>query len=75
MDGLFQPDPRIEKKLPRRAGDDERQRERIEIDRTENALAADLLIEQNCQCEAERETKDDIEPAENANVDNRGVPA
>ena len=66
---------RIEKKLPRRAGDDERQRKRIEIDRAENALAANLLIEQDRQCQAQRETKDDIEPAEDADIDNGGVPA
>ena len=72
--GLFEPDARIEKKLPRRAGDDERERERIEIDRPQNAFAADLLIEQDRQRQAEREAEDDIEPAENAHVDDRGVP-
>ncbi len=73
--GFFEPDARIEKKLPRRAGDDERQRKRIKINWTENPLAADLLIEQDRKCQAECEAKHDIEPAENADVDNRGVPA
>ena len=64
MDSLLEPDAGIEKQLPRRAGDDERQRQRIEIDRAQNALAADLLIEQDRQGQAERETEDDVESAE-----------
>ena len=72
---LLEADARIEKQLPRRAGDDEGERQRIEIDRPQDAFAADLLVEQDRQRQAEDEAEDDIEPAENAHVDDRRVPA
>ena len=71
---LLEPDARIEEQLPRRAGDDEGERQRIEIDRPQNAFAADLLVEQDGERQAEEQAEDDIEPAENAHVDQRRVP-
>ena len=68
------PMPRIEEQLPRGAGDDERQRQRIEIERAQDAFAADLLIEQDREQQAEREAEDDIETAEDPHIDDRRVP-
>ena len=72
---LLEADARIEEQLPRRAGHDERQRQRIEIDRAQDALAADLLVEQDRERQAEDQAERDIEAAEHAHIDERGVPA
>ena len=74
MDSFLEADARIEKKLPGGAGDDERERERIEIDRSQDAFAADLLIQQDCERQAEHEAEDDVEPAEQDHVDEGRVP-
>ena len=71
---LLKADARVEEQLPCRAGDDERQRQRIEIDRPQDAFAANLLVEQDRQQQAKRQTEDHIEAAEQAHVDNRRVP-
>ena len=72
--GLLEPDARVEKQLPGRAGDDEGERERIEIDRPQDAFAADLLVEQDRERQAEEQAEDDVEAAEQAHVDERRVP-
>ena len=48
----------IEEQLPGGAGHDEGERERIEIDRPQHAFAADLLVEQDREHQAEREAED-----------------
>ena len=47
----------------------------IEIDRPEHALAADLLVEQDGEEQAERQADADVEKAEDAHIGDRGVPA
>jgi hypothetical protein len=74
MHRVLQADARIEKPFPRRAGDDERKRHRIEIDRPEYAFAPDLLVEQDGERQADDRADADIEDAEECQVLERDVP-
>ena len=74
VDGLFESDARIEKQLPRGPGHDEREGERIEIERPQDAFASNLLIEKDREQQSEREAEDDIEAAEEPHIHDRRVP-
>jgi hypothetical protein len=47
VDRLLKPDARIEEELPGRACDDERARQWVEIEWSQDAFAADLLVKQD----------------------------
>ena len=55
MQRLLEAEAGVEEPFPGGAGDDEGQRHRIEIDRPQHAFAADLLVEQDGQEQAERQ--------------------
>jgi hypothetical protein len=75
MHDLLKPDAGVEEPFPGRAGDDERQRHRIEIDRAQHAFAADLLVEEDRQHQPDHRADDDVERGEDRDVDAvRGVP-
>jgi hypothetical protein len=74
MHGLLQAEARIEEPLPCRAGDDEGQRHRVEIDRPKHAFAADALVDQDGESETERDGDADIEAAEDSQILQRLVP-
>ena len=63
---LLEAEAGIEEPFPGDAGDDEGQRHRVEIDRPQHAFAADLLVEQDRQEQAERQADADVEQAEDA---------
>ena len=63
VDRLLKPDAGIEKELPCRACHDEGESERVEIDGPQDSFAADFLVEQNGERQAEEQTEHDIESA------------
>ncbi len=74
MHDPLEPDAGIEEPFPRRAGDDERQRHRVEVDRPQGALAPDLLVEEDRQHQADQGADHDVERGEDRDVDERGLP-
>ncbi len=74
MHDVLEADAGIEEPLPGDAGDDEGERHRIEVDRADDALAADLLVEQDGEAEAERRADHDVERGEDRQVLQRGDP-
>src|SRR5262249_16752227 len=61
-------DSRIEKPFPGGPGDDEGDRHGIEIDGPEDALAPDLLVEQDRKPKSDRGADDDIEPTQDPEI-------
>ena len=71
---VLKADARVEEPFPGDAGDDEGQRHGIEIDRAQEAFAADLLVEQDGEAEAEQAADDDVERGEDRQVLQRRDP-
>ena len=65
---LLEPEARIEEPLPDQAGDDERHRVGIQKNRAEQALGADLLVDEDREQEAEHEAAREEQHAEHGDV-------
>ena len=71
---VLEADAGIEEPLPGGAGDDEGERHRIEVDRAQHALGADLLVEQDGEHQPEHGADDDVERAEDREIGERPPP-
>ncbi len=72
---FFQAQARIQNPLPGSAGNNERERHRIQVDRAQCTFAADLLVQEDRHDEADGQAEQNEQAAENAQVGGSNPPA